>query len=42
VVDTPGVADIIDGPQTLAANWISLDSLLTVPSIEKLHDLVGV
>ena len=41
VVDSPEVEDIIDGAQTLAAHWISLDSLVSVGSKDRLRDLVG-
>jgi len=41
VVDKPEVEDIIDGPQTLAACWITLDSLVSVENKDRLRDLVG-
>lgn len=41
VVDKPEVEDLIDGPQTLAARWITLDSLVSVQNKDSLRDLAG-
>jgi len=42
VVDTPNPDNLIDGPETIAPRWISLDNLLTVRTKDELRQLLGV